>query len=204
MFQRIQQYALQRVGGRWYRPRAYGDPQPDGRWEGWLIFFPLDGGEPIAPPHPETTQTTLGDLAGWAAAVTPAYLDGALHRALTLAHEPATLAIELADAEYDALLDAERLETSAEIERATADLDEVAAQMARDEADRIRRERLATESAVAGTEEVAANVNAAMHERAAQAARETADKAARRRRSLEVTTAASREYRRSPARKKKR
>jgi hypothetical protein len=166
-----------------------------------LIFFPFDGGELIAPPHPETTENTLRDLAGWAAAVTAVYLEGAFQRALTIAHEPAAVAIRLADAEYDALLDAERLETSAEIERATADLDEVAAQRARDEADRIRRERLDTERSVAAAEEVAATVNAAMHEQAAHQARETAAKAAPRRRSTETPAASTRA--RKPAAKKR-
>jgi hypothetical protein len=122
-----------------------------------LIFFPVDAGEPIAHPHPETTQTTLTALTAWAAAVTPVYVEGALERALTVAQEPAALTSRLSDAEYDALLHAERLETAAEIDRATADLDEVAAQRARDEADRLRRERLDIERSVAATEEVAAN-----------------------------------------------
>jgi hypothetical protein len=168
-----------------------------------LIFFPVDGGEPIAPPHPETTQTTLTALTAWASAVTPVYVEGALERALTVAQEPAALTSRLADAEYDALLDAERLETAAEIERATADLDKVAAQRARDEADRIRRERLDTERSVAATEEVAANVNAAIHEQAAHEARETAAKAARRQRSTE-TTAPSTRARKRAAKKRNR
>jgi hypothetical protein len=57
------------------------------------------------------------------------------------ADRPAALASELADAEYEALLDAERLETAAEVERSAADLDEVMAETAREEADRLRRER---------------------------------------------------------------
>ncbi len=202
MFHRIQDYALQRAGGRWYRPRAYGDLQPDGRWEGWLIFFPLDGGEAIAPPHPETKQTTLTALADWAAAVTPVYVEGALERALTVAQEPAALISQLTDAEYDALLDAERLETVAEVERGAADLDDVAAKTARDEADRIRRERLAIESALAATEEVTANVNADIHEQAARDARETAATAARRRRSIERTAPSTRVRKRDATRQK--
>jgi hypothetical protein len=108
VFHYVQQYGLQRSGGRWYRPRAYGDPQSDGRWEGWLVFFPLDRGEAIAPPHPETKQTTFTALGAWAAALTPVYIEGALVRALTVAHRPAVLISELADVEYEALLDAER------------------------------------------------------------------------------------------------
>jgi hypothetical protein len=55
MFQRIQQYPLIDAGARLYRPRAYADRQPDGTWDGWLVFFPLDGGEAIASDR-ETTQ----------------------------------------------------------------------------------------------------------------------------------------------------
>jgi hypothetical protein len=124
MFHQIQQYPLQRAGGRWYRPRAYGDPQSDGRWDGWLVFFPLNGGEAVAPPHPETKQTTFTALSAWAAALTSIDIEGALERALTVAVGPAPLISELADAEYEALLDAERLETSAEVERGAADLDD--------------------------------------------------------------------------------
>ena len=62
--------------------RAYGDPQPDGSWDDWLVFFPLGRGTAIAPPSPETTQHTLADLAVWAAGLTPVYLEGALDRAL--------------------------------------------------------------------------------------------------------------------------
>jgi hypothetical protein len=124
VFHYIQQYALQRADGRWYRPRAYGDPQSDGRWEGWLVFFPLNGGEAIAPPHAETKQTTFTALSAWAAALTPVYMEGALERALTAAHRPAGLISERADVQDETLLDAERLQTSAEVEGGVADLDD--------------------------------------------------------------------------------
>jgi hypothetical protein len=189
MFQRVQQYAVLEADRRWYRPRAYGDPQPDGRWRGWLIFFPLIGGGAIAPPHPETTQTTWDALATWAEGLTPVYVKGALERALTVAGQPPALISQLAAAEYEALEDAERLETAADVQRAAADLDEVAADAARHEADVIRRERLATERALAATEEAAANVEAAIHEKAARDARDAAAAAARTRRSAEDSVA---------------
>ena len=186
MFQRILPYALVEAGGQWYRPRAYGDPQADGSWKGWLIFFPLVGGGAIAPPHPETTQTTWSALSTWAEALTPVYVEGALERALTVARQPPAVISQLAAAEYEALEDAARLESAAEMERTAADLDEAAAKTARDEADRIRRARLATESALAATEEIAANVAAATHEEAARDARDAAAAAAQRRRSAET------------------
>jgi hypothetical protein len=189
MFHRIQQYELIDVGGRWYRPRAYGDPQPDGMWDGWLIFFPLARGIAIAPPGPETTQSTLPALAVWAAGLSHVYLEGALARALELAEQPPIIA-RLTDAEYEALADAERLETAAVVERRAAELDEVAARAARIDAERLRRERLATESMLAATEKEAAKVEATMHEQAARDARAIAADADRRRRSAQAEATA--------------
>jgi hypothetical protein len=182
MFHRIQQYELIYTGGRWYRPRAYGGRQPDGTWDGWLIFFPIGGGSAIAPPRPETTQSTWAVLVVWAADLTLAYLEGALARALRLAQQP-LLIDQLTHAEYEALEDAERLERSAEVERTAADLDEAAASGARADAKRIRRQRLDTERALAATEEAAAKREANVLAQAAREARAVAADAARRRRS---------------------
>ena len=202
MFQRIQQYPLLEADGRWYRPRAYGDPQPDGRWRGWLIFFPLIGGGAMAPPHPETTQATGAALVSWAAGLTSVYIEGALERALTIAQEPPPLLSQLAAAEYEALEDAERLETAATVARRLADLDEAGADAARREADDLRGERLAAERALAAAEEVAAQTEAAIHEEAARDARKTAAEAAQRRRSVETASASPRKGKR-PATKKR-
>ena len=184
MFHRIQHYELIDSVGRWYRPRAYGDQQPDGTWNGWIVFFPLVSGPAIASGR-ETTQPTLAALEVWAAGLTPVYLEGALDRALRLAEQPPLLA-HLADAEYGALDDAERLETAAEVARATADVDEAAASLARTDAERLRRERLATEGALAATEEAAAILEAKVHEQAARDARTDAADAAARRRSAQA------------------
>ena len=181
MFHRIQQYELIYTGGRWYRPRAYGDRQPDGTWDGWLIFFPIDGSSAIAPPGPETTERTWAVLVIWAADLTLAHLEGALARALRPAQP--LLIDQLADAEYEALEDAERLERSAEVERTAADLDEAAASAARADAKRIRRQRLDTERALAATEEAAAKREANVLAQAARGARAVAADAARRHRS---------------------
>ena len=202
MFQRICQYAMFEAGGQFYRPRAYGDPQVDGSWEGWLIFFPVIGGGAIAPPHPETTQTTWTALTAWAEGLTAVYLEGALHRALTVARQPPPVISQLAAAEYEALQDAERLEAAAEVERTVAALDDAAADAVRDEADRIRQERLAAERGLAAADEAEANVKAARHERAAREARDAAARAVRRRRSAETRAASTSGGRR--AKKKKR
>jgi hypothetical protein len=117
----------------------------------------------------------------WAAGLTPVYLEGAMARALTAQQHP--VLAELSTAEYVALEDAERLESAAAIDRAAADLDEAAARIARDDAERIRQERLTTEGAIAVTEAAAAEVDAHRHDQAARDARAIAADASNRARS---------------------
>jgi hypothetical protein len=188
VFHRIQQYPLFHHGGRVYRPRVYGEAQQDGSWAGWIIFFPLDGSPAVATDR-ETTQSTFDALGVWAAGLTSVYLEGALVRALELAAQPLVLAA-LEEAEYAALEDAERLETAADIERANANIDEAAATAARADAERIREQRLVTETALAAADEAAATIEADRHERAAGQARASAAAAARR--SREAQTKATR------------
>ena len=188
MFHRIQQYPLVHYDGRTYRPRVYGEPQPDGSWGGWIVFFPLDGSPAVATDR-ETTQRTIESLGVWGAGLTSVYLEGALVRALELAAEPLVLA-NLSAAEYAALEDADRLQTAADIERASATIDEAAAAAARADAERIREQRLVTESVLAATDEAAATIEADEHERAAAQARAIAADAARR--SREAYTEATR------------
>jgi hypothetical protein len=190
MFQRISQYPLREIDGRWYRPRAYGTRQPDGMWGGWLLFFPVAGGAAISSGR-ETTQSTFDALVIWASGLTDVYLDGAFARALRLAQEP--LLDQLAAAEYEALEVAERFEAAASIEQVAARVDEVAAATARAEAERIREQRLATEGALAATEEAAATLEAEAHERAAQEARAAAADAARRGRTAEAASRPTRQ-----------
>jgi hypothetical protein len=181
MFKRIQQYELIDAGGQWYRPRAYADPQPDGTWHGWLTFFPVAGGLAVAPSRPETTQSTLDALSLWATGLSRVYLEGALTRALRLAAQAPVVA-RLDSEEYAALEEAEDLETAADVERAAAEADDVAAGAARAKAARIREERLTIEDSVAAVEEAAANADADAHDAAAKTARRAAADAAARRR----------------------
>jgi hypothetical protein len=67
--------------GKTYTARACGGEMPGGRWQGWLEFVPVDGGEPLRSGR-ETTQPNRTDTAYWATGLTPVYLEGALHRAL--------------------------------------------------------------------------------------------------------------------------
>ena len=202
MFQNIRQYELIEAGGIPYRPRAYGDPQPNGKWDGWVVFFPLSlgGTTAIAPPGPETTQSTLAALALWAAGLTPVYLEGALARALPPVQSP--VIPRLKDAEYESLDHAERLEAAAAVERTAADLDEADARIARADAEKLRRERLAVEGEAAAIEEEAANVEANIHEEAARDARATAADAKRRRLSAQAEAMPGRQAKRRTHKKK--
>jgi hypothetical protein len=184
VFHRITEYELIDFDGRWYRPRAYGEPQPDGGSGGWLVFFPLDGGPAIAVDRPETTQSTSDALITWAARLTRVYLEGALKRAVEVAEQP-PIAAQLAAAEYEALADAERLEAVSAADRVSAAAAEEAATDARRDAERLREERLTTERALAATEETAATKEAIRHEQAARDARDVAAEAASRRRSAD-------------------
>ena len=67
--------------GREYIARACGRECPDGHWEGWLEFVPLDGGVVVRSAR-ETTQPNRVDTEYWATGLTPIYLEGALRRAL--------------------------------------------------------------------------------------------------------------------------
>jgi hypothetical protein len=193
MFKLIQQYELLGSDRVWYRPRAFGDRQADGSWDGWLVFFPVSGGRAIASDR-ETTQATLDALAVWASSVTLVYLEGALARALRIDRQP-SIVDQLNAAEYQALLDADQLETAAQIDHAAADA-------ARGDAERLRRERLATESALAANEEAAANLDAEVHEAAARESRAIAAAAGRRSRQTEApATRPSRSKRRTSKKK---
>ena len=68
-------------------------------WEAWFVFFPLSGGPTLATDN-ETTQSKLDDVTYWATGISPAYLEGALTRALDRLPE-ARLLRHLARAEAD-------------------------------------------------------------------------------------------------------
>ena len=146
MFQRIRQYELIQRGSHWYRPRSYSNPQPDGTWEGWLVFFPLSGGPAVAT-NRETTQVSHDALVEWADGLGAVYLDGALDRALRLEAQPSVVA-GLASAEYEALEEASLLDAEADAARALAT-------DARAEADRLHETRLEAEEVSAAADETA-------------------------------------------------
>jgi hypothetical protein len=145
MFERIQQYPLMSHTGRVFRPRAYAEAQSDGRWAGWLVFFPVNGGTAIAADR-ETTQSNFGALVHWAENVSTVYLEGALDRAVKLAEQPRIVA-HLAASEQELLDEADRLDTAADLERINADIDEETADRAREDARDAHQERLIAERA---------------------------------------------------------
>ncbi len=75
-------FAVVATNGTPYAVRAYAAPG-DTTWDGWLVFFPCDGG-PALPTDRETTQPNLDAMRYWASGLEPVYLEGALARALAL------------------------------------------------------------------------------------------------------------------------
>jgi len=64
-----------------YHAQAVGASGPDGMWEAWIEFLPLELETPIRSPR-ETTQPNHADAVYWANGLTSVYLEGALNRAL--------------------------------------------------------------------------------------------------------------------------
>ena len=83
MPQLIQQYTEQLTdqNGVTYTIQAFGAPRPDGTWEGWIEFHPLDITHPIFRTERETTQPDKGALEYWASGLEPLYFEGAFARA---------------------------------------------------------------------------------------------------------------------------
>jgi len=167
----VQQYSgiLVDPYGRRYVARVYGACRPDDLWDGWFVFFPLDGGRTLATDR-ETTQSTLAAVRYWASGITTVYLDGALERARALLPE-ARLARRRAQAEEEE-----------ELARAEAEVYEEAATAARLQALDADRRRREAEEALLVEREAAARAAARLHDRAAASARHAASEAKRRHR----------------------
>jgi hypothetical protein len=167
----VQQYSGTLVDpyGRRYVARVYGARRPDDLWDGWFVFFPLDGVQALATDR-ETTQNSFGALRYWASGITTIYLDGALERALTMQPE-AVLARRRAQAEGE--------ETLARAEAAAYEDAAHAARLEALDADRRRRE---AEALLLAEREATARAAARLHDQAAASARNEASEANRRRR----------------------
>jgi hypothetical protein len=76
-----------------YYPRAVGRLAPDGMWEGWIEFLPVDGGGDVLITPVESRQPERQHLAYWATGLSQVYMEGALHRA----RNPVTVRIPVVD-----------------------------------------------------------------------------------------------------------
>lgn len=175
------------ASGALYRPRAFAD-QNAGRWDGYIVFFPMGSGTVVSTPR-ETTQVDFRSLQAWALALDAVYLEGALIRALDASggvEFPAT-ATDLAAAEINAAADAitlhraaDRAAAEASAELAAAEMHEDAAAVARENASRLTRRQDDLESLANETTRATAEVAAEAHETAARQARAAAADAAQR------------------------
>ena len=140
MFHRI--HTFQRVigaDGRSYLPRAYGDADPEGSWDGYLAFFPR-AGTPVTTDR-QVTEPTLSRLKDWASSLSIEDLHAALAQARALNRD------SLIDAEVDRLRFLENeAQMDAEVLEEQAQLDSESAAEAREDAERLRSERVALEA----------------------------------------------------------
>ena len=67
--------------GREFYVSVVGDTRPDGEWEGWLEYVPLDDTDVLVT-RIETTQPNRATLERWADGLTTFYVEGAFSRAV--------------------------------------------------------------------------------------------------------------------------
>jgi hypothetical protein len=67
--------------GAAYLTRSYAELNPDGMWEAWLEFHPIDGKGPVLKTDTETSQATRAAIDRWASGLEPVYFEGAFARA---------------------------------------------------------------------------------------------------------------------------
>ena len=66
-----------------YYGQVAGDQRPDGMWEAWIEFRPLDEG-PTRATDRETTQPNRQAVEYWMSGLEPIYFEGAFARAVEL------------------------------------------------------------------------------------------------------------------------
>lgn len=64
-----------------YVPRTYAARKPNGTWEAWLEFHPIDRDGPMLRTEYETSQATREAVVSWAAGLESVYFEGAFARA---------------------------------------------------------------------------------------------------------------------------
>ena len=96
----LHDYGLVRsVDGAVYHVRACGSEMDASRWQGWLEFAPVTGGDPLRSAR-ETTQPNRVDLVYWASGLSAVYIEGSLNRVLNPLVRPT--APEMAPPAFDA------------------------------------------------------------------------------------------------------
>lgn len=153
--------------GKRYVARTYAAPRPGGRWDGWFIFLPVDGGRELTTDW-ETTQQTLAHVKYWSESISTVYLEGALRRALSCCPE-----VRLGRR-------AQRAEQEEALAKAAAAAHEQAAAAAKLAAKRARHERRDAEAQLLAERAAAARAAAGLQAKAAAAARAEATAAERR------------------------
>jgi hypothetical protein len=82
LFLQPQHISIEADGTFWV-PLIYGTERPDGTWEAWIEFRPLDD-SPIRATDRETTQPNRHAVEYWASGLEPVYFEGAFSRAIQL------------------------------------------------------------------------------------------------------------------------
>jgi hypothetical protein len=80
-----------------YYVQVAGEPRPDGMWEAWLEFIPVDDSVEVSRSGTETTQPTRDDVVRWSETLTDVYIQGAFTRAVE-AREPLPVSYPIATA----------------------------------------------------------------------------------------------------------
>lgn len=78
------------IGGVTYRAHVVGTERENGSWEARIVFEPVDEAGPELSTDRETTQPNRTDLEYWASGLEPAYIEGALARAVRVAEKTRT------------------------------------------------------------------------------------------------------------------
>jgi hypothetical protein len=175
----VQQYSDILVDdGNRYVARVYAAPRPNGMWDGWFVFLPLDQGPELAAGC-ETTQSTLAHVKYWAEGISTVYLQGAFERARA--------------SRAEALLGrrAHRAEQEEALARAAAAAYTKAAAAARAAALKARHDRRDAEKQLLAERAAAARAAAVLQAKKAAAARAEATAAEKRSRQSRPPAAAS-------------
>jgi hypothetical protein len=91
--------------GHEYRVRMAGEQLPDGIWEAWLEFIPIDDSLDVLLTRTETTQPSQADVVRWSDTLTDVYIQGAFTRAVSASNGRRILVSDPTMAAGEAALD---------------------------------------------------------------------------------------------------